>query len=84
LRAVERLFTNTLTELFVPVLVLIALQNFDAPADTVLRVPVLVVVAVLFEGADAPAQVVVPNLVGWTDLFVADALAELVTPVEPS
>jgi hypothetical protein len=84
LRAVERLFTNTLTEFFVPVLVLIALQNFDAPADTVLRVPLLVIVAVLYEGADAPAQVEVPNLVCWTDLFVADALAKLITPVEPS
>lgn len=84
MRTFRLLCANTLTEFFVPILVLVALQNLDAPADTVLRVPVLVVVAVLFDSTDALAKVNIPNLGGKAYLLVADAFAKLAIPVEPN
>jgi hypothetical protein len=61
-----------------------AKQDLVTSADAALRVPVLVVSALQFDRADAATKIKVPNLGGQALLLVADALAKLGIPVEPS
>jgi hypothetical protein len=53
-------------------------------ADAALRVPVLIVSALQFNCTDAATKIKIPNLGGQALLLIADALAKLGIPVEPS